>query len=668
MLLVLFCRAAGWVLAHCPERLLALFCRAAGNLIYALPLGRVRSVRSNLHHAFPERDRAWLDRAGRMSFQRLAEMALFALASPHFEQRWFETHLLMDDPTREALRKSLASSHGFVGLLPHFTLSEMLCALPAIEPGAAGAATLYRPVKPPALDAWLKRVRTRWGLDLLARRDALHQANSRLRAGNPVVLLFDQNTGRRGKLLFFFDRLASATHFPGLLARRSQSSAWLVLPCRTGFWKCRLEFRPLPGSALGPAKTENEENTPAAITISSNRLLETYLRDSEDHCADWLWSHNRWQTQEQPRRRFQLEPRNSYLDLWMADAGLAVYPRRTRFWIRMPNWLGDVVMTVPLLRALRRGRPDAELTLVAPPHFVPLLQMWDIADEVRALPRRASNPFPYWRRIRSWRRDYPDTWVAFTNSFRGDLEGRLTGAPQRFGILRPGKHRPLLTSVWKVPPKLDEAAIHQTALWEKFLRRFGLLEAPDFSPLATPGSKADSVGLICGTENSPEKRWPVRHWKEVVQNLIESTPQRVVLFGTARDRGITSAVAEGFPSDRIENRAGQTTLTGFAAALQRCRLMICNDTGGMHLANALGVPLVAVFGPTNPIRTGPVFRAPFQVIQPPGCPAQGGAEIGEVLPGAVLEGAARLSLFPPHLLPEQKKLDPRPPRTAPPRP
>ncbi len=637
MLLVYFCRAAGWILAHCPERFLALICRAAGNFIYALPLGRVRSVRSNLHHAFPDRDRAWLDRVGRISFQRLAEMALFALASLHFDRRWFETHLLMDDPTRQALRQSLASDQGFVALLPHLTLAEMLCALPAIEPGAAGSTTVYRPVEPPALDAWLRRARTRWGLHLLDRRDALHQASARIRAGKTVVLLFDQNTGRRGKLLFFFDRLASATHFPGLLARRFDTSAWLILPRRTGFWKCRLEFRPLPGGS-SPGKI-----SPPAITLASNRLLETYLRESEDQCADWLWSHNRWQTQEQPRCRFRIDPRDNYLDLWMADSGRSKFPQRTRIWIRMPNWLGDVVMTVPLLRALRRGRPDAGITLIAPPHFAPLLETWDVADEVRALPRRGSNPFPYWSRVRSWSRDYPDTWVAFTNSFRGDLEGWLTGAPQRFGILRPGKHRPLLTAAWELPLKLDEASFHQTGLWEQFLRRFGLLEAPDFSPLAAPNRNADAIGLICGTENNPEKRWPVRHWRTVVKSLIDSTPWSLVLFGTGRDREIASAVAEGFPPERIENQAGHTTLPEFAAALRRCRLMICNDTGGMHLANALGIPLVAVFGPTNPIRTGPIFEAPFHILQPPGCPPQGGALIDQVEPDRVLAAVAELA-------------------------
>jgi heptosyltransferase-2 len=71
----------------------------------------------------------------------------------------------------------------------------------------------------------------------------------------------------------------------------------------------------------------------------------------------------------------------------------------------------------------------------------------------------------------------------------------------------------------------------------------------------------------------------------------------------------------------MENLAGRTSLPEFArGSCARCRLLVTNDTGGMHLANALGVPLLALFGPTNPLRTGPVFTAPATVLQPPGSP------------------------------------------------
>jgi ADP-heptose:LPS heptosyltransferase len=135
----------------------------------------------------------------------------------------------------------------------------------------------------------------------------------------------------------------------------------------------------------------------------------------------------------------------------------------------------------------------------------------------------------------------------------------------------------------------------------------------------------------------------VDHWRR----LIEANPdRRFVLFGTANDRSITSQIADGFADTRVENLAGQTSLVEFAARLQACLLLVTNDTGGMHLANALGVPLLALFGPTNPVRTGPVFAARARILQPPGCPATGGGALAELQPETVLS-ALRAELASP---------------------
>jgi heptosyltransferase-2 len=101
-------------------------------------------------------------------------------------------------------------------------------------------------------------------------------------------------------------------------------------------------------------------------------------------------------------------------------------------------------------------------------------------------------------------------------------------------------------------------------------------------------------------------------------------------------------VADGF-GPRIENLAGRTDLAAFAGQLATCDLLVTNDTGGMHLANALGVPLIALFGPTNPVRTGPVFDTPFQILQPPGCPPTGGVPLAGLTPESVI-AAVRATL------------------------
>ncbi|HLP25250.1 MAG TPA: glycosyltransferase family 9 protein, partial [Acidobacteriota bacterium] len=105
--------------------------------------------------------------------------------------------------------------------------------------------------------------------------------------------------------------------------------------------------------------------------------------------------------------------------------------------------------------------------------------------------------------------------------------------------------------------------------------------------------------------------------------------------GTPNDRAITDAIAAGF-GERVENLAGKTGLVEFAERLQACALLVANDTGGMHLANALGVPVIGLFGPTNPVRTGPVFAASKILLQPPGCLPTGGGSLGDLRPETVV--------------------------------
>ena len=161
------------------------------------------------------------------------------------------------------------------------------------------------------------------------------------------------------------------------------------------------------------------------------------------------------------------------------------------------------------------------------------------------------------------------------------------------------------------------------------------------TPLAAAGRPQNPVppciGLIPGSENAPEKRWPASHWVR----LIASLPgHRFILFGTAGDQPIAAAIASaaiaaGIPPGAIENLAGRTDLPALAARLGECRPVVSNDSGGMHLANAVGAPVIGLFGPTNPVRTAPVFSAPSLILQPPGCPPTGGAALAGLSPEPV---------------------------------
>lgn len=319
--------------------------------------------------------------------------------------------------------------------------------------------------------------------------------------------------------------------------------------------------------------------------------------------------------------------------------------------IRLPNWLGDVVMALPVIRAMHR-QGQHRITLLAQPHFKPFLERLDCFDNVIYLPPKG---WAYYFKLWSIRKNTFDKQVLFTYSERTDIEARIIAAKARFGILRQGKKRPLLTHHFPLSDEFNEVHIHQTRLFTAFAHQMGLIESSDISlePLVPPQTNDSKyIGLICGTENTPAKRWPVSHWVKLINAFTHAHPEyTLLLLGTAKDKAITDEVEHAITPEAkrcTQNIAGQTNLSGFMDKLQNCAAVICNDTGGMHLANGLGVPVISLFGPTNPVRTGPIFAGAGTVLQPEGAPATGNVNISGIGVDAVLtatQQAIRLSEY-----------------------
>lgn len=624
-MLTLLLKILGWLVAHLPEWTLRAFSAGAGDLIFFSLARRRRLVLSNLHHAFPAKPAAWHADIGRQSCRRLIETALLSLATPYLSSERYREIISPSPEFSAAFALHEADPSPTLICSPHIAYWEAQTAMSLIVPGKFPEfGTIFRPLDNPAADEFVKNSRARFGMKLLSRKDGFAEALKILRRRGFVGLLFDQNAGSQGALTTLFGRVCSTTELPGLMAEKFDARVYGIFPRRLAFWRVQIGFHRIAG-----------ENTSDAVTIALNRWLEELLSGDDNLCASWLWAHDRWRNQDMPAKRFRIEAKRNLLATEALTRGWRELPRRTRVWIRLPNWLGDVVMVLPLLHALRVSRPDAEFTLVAKRQFLPLLKIWDLADRVQLLPPHGPGYFTHFRKLRG---EFPDVWVLFTNSLRGDLEAWLSGCRHRFGILRRGKSRPLLSHTYAVPADFDEASHHQFELWENFLQHFGLHATPDRLPRRLPPASHlpafAPIGLICGSENNPEKRWPTRHWRALIEGL---PAERFVLFGTAGDASLTTAVRAGFDPERVEDLAGKTDLSMFSARLAACRLLITNDTGGMHLANALGVPLIGLFGPTNPVRTRPVFDAPVRVLQPSGCPATGGGALADLKPETVLK-------------------------------
>lgn len=627
MPLLLLIQSLGWILARTPESLLRVVAAGLGTLLHVGLPRRRRLLRSNLSHAFPELSATARNRIARESCRRLVETGMLSLASPYLSTDRLRQILRAGPGLEDMLRERrdqprptlLVSAH-----LAYWEAQTWMAVLTEVSIGEFGV--IYRPLDHPGLDDFVRRTRERFGMRLLSRKAGFAEAARILRNRGCVGILFDQNAGMQGALTTLFGRVCSTTELPGILAEKFGAEVRVITAHRHAFWRVELRITPVP-----------HDGTAAGVVFALNQGLEEMLTRDTGLRDSWLWSHDRWRHQDRPTARFRLESRRNLLEGEQRFRGWSHLPRRTRLYVRLPNWLGDVVMALPLLRALRAARPDMELTLVGKGPFREVCELGGLEFEHYApLPPRG---WGYWRSFRARAEHAPDTYLLLTQSIRGDLEAWLTAAPQRFGLARPGHRRPLLTHAYRRPTATDPRTQHQFAEWEAMLRHFGLEGAVDRNPSAPcPPPDRPTVGLICGSENHPAKRWPAAHWSALIQRFPEVA---FVLFGTPADRIITDTIAAACPGAKVENLAGRTTLKEFGARLRACTVLVSNDTGGMHLANALGIPVIALFGPTNPVRTAPVFSSAVEILQPPGCPPTGGAALVDLAPDSVAAALRR---------------------------
>ena len=277
-----------------------------------------------------------------------------------------------------------------------------------------------------------------------------------------------------------------------------------------------------------------------------------------------------------------------------------------RILVVSPNWLGDAVMAMPALRRLARERPAARISVLSRPAFAPLWRAVEGVADVLPLPKAESATFRAARRLRA--EGFSEA-LLLPNSFRSAVAPFLARIPRRRGtadLLR----RPLLTD--PVRFSAGEARLHQSLEYAKILCgspacdlsdtgfRIGAPE-PALAALL-PDGPGPLVGIVPGAARGPSKRWP--RFAEAAALVAAARPDvRFAVFGGRGEEGTCAEVAASLGAPDL---CGRTDLPQFAALLGACDAVLCNDSGGMHLASALGVPVVAVFGVTDPEKTGPV--------------------------------------------------------------
>lgn len=294
--------------------------------------------------------------------------------------------------------------------------------------------------------------------------------------------------------------------------------------------------------------------------------------------------------------------------------------------VRTTNWIGDVVISLPALAALRARFPSAKIVLVSKPWVSELYLHHPAVDRQIVYDpsgeHRGASAF--WRFVRNLRAERFDAAILFQNAFHAAWMAWRAGIPVRIGYARDGRSS-LLTDAVEVPP--PAAYGHQAYYYLHLLFRAGVIARPkavhpesDMRLYLTETEKRWAtlhldglglrgprflVGLSPGASFGPAKRWLADRFAALADRLIGALHADVLIFGSRDERPLAEEIAHAMKHTPTI-LAGETTLRQFLALLAQCRLVVCNDSGPMHLAAALGLPVVAVFGSTDERATGPL--------------------------------------------------------------
>jgi len=464
----------------------------------------------------------------------------------------------------------------------------------SIKPRPAGC--IYQALRNSLMDDLVNGDRRSRGVVTFDRKKEMQSAVSMLKEGGAVGVLTDQHAGNAGIWMPLFGKLASTSPLAASLAQRTDSLLVQATVRTVGLARWVLHTSdPIPTEGL----------TVEEVTMKLNTLLEQEIRRSP---SDWFWVHNRWKT---PHPNFLLSgvKRGIYLPPEIKPTDLQPF----KILLRSPNWLGDACMAVPAIRAIKAGRPDLRLTILSPEKLMPLWKEIPEVDAILSIPPKSS-PWQVAKLIKS--AGSFDVAILLPNSLRSALEVWLAGIPRRVGReIHRGKR--LLNQTFPLNRQLHPT-LHQTDELIASVRHLGGPEPLAITPRTSPNGPV-RVSLCPGAEYGPAKRWPIERYRSVMEEISKDHDLTWVIVGTAKEADLGEILSLNFPG-KVENLCGKTTLPELITELKACTLLLTNDTGTMHLADLLGVPVVAIFGSTEPALTGPshlgsITKPPHRIIR-----------------------------------------------------
>jgi heptosyltransferase-2 len=297
--------------------------------------------------------------------------------------------------------------------------------------------------------------------------------------------------------------------------------------------------------------------------------------------------------------------------------------------VRGVNWIGDSVMTLPALRALRKTMPSAKISLLVKPWVSPVFENNPNIDEIITYGNEYTGAMGKIKLSRMLNKKKICGAILFQNAFDAALITFLAGIKERAGYNRDGR-RPLLTTAVSVPKNEKEA--HQITYYLNLLEQIGInAEYSDPYIYLTlnerlharellKNMKRPILGINPGATYGSAKRWLPERFAEIANWFIKDTHGSVTIFGGKNEVDIAQEIDKHI----LENKlffAGKTSLRELISLISECDVFVTNDSGPLHIAYAVKTPLVAIFGSTDPKLTGP----------PPEANASGGGNSNVVI-------------------------------------
>jgi heptosyltransferase II len=296
-----------------------------------------------------------------------------------------------------------------------------------------------------------------------------------------------------------------------------------------------------------------------------------------------------------------------------------------RIAVRVPNWIGDSILAIPSIKNLKITFPDSQIVIVAKNWVKDIFMNLDFVDDILTIPEKndLKSLSAGAKKLKKYRFD---AGLLLTNSFISAFLFYAARIPNRWGYKKEGRQI-LLTK--QVSYKNQRKPIHQVQYYQNIISGLGFKTVPPKLQLSLTKQERSQaraflnsfhtdhqkklIILNPGAYYGSAKRWPVSQYAQLAEMIQKNLGFNPLIIGSRTETALAHAISSSLKKKPI-NLAGKTSLRMLAGIISLADVVISNDSGPMHLSNALGIPVIALFGPTIPAITRP-FHQPYKLLK-----------------------------------------------------